>query len=429
MAVGTPDVIVVGAGFAGLAAATRLVAAGASVHVVEAQGRVGGKAYTVVDPEGRPLDLGAQAVNRQMGRVLALAERHGLTPVSLDVPGRRLAVVDGLGEEAGRRVLGAVEAAIEALADPDLKTARLLGRLGQSSVGDLITALAGGPAERSLARSMVEELWGVTPEEMAIHHFIETIDRYDSDADDWEMHFIEGLGALAERVAAGLGPRLDLRAPVERIAWSDGGVLVEGRGQNWPGRRVIVALPPTVVRRVTFAPEPPPAVAAALAGWIDGAMVKARLRYGRAFWRAAGLNGSAVFSEPSGMAVADTTDAEGAFPALTVFIGGRSGRRLAALDGDRRRRKLAEELGRGFGDEARAPAAYADQVWVDDAFSGGGYSAHLAPGAEPAAAEILRSGFGPVALAASELARTFPGFVEGALAAGEAAADAVLAAA
>ena len=73
------DVVVVGAGLAGLAAASRLVDAGAEVVVLEARERVGGRTLTLPAADGTPIDHGGQWIGPTQDRIAALAERVGVT--------------------------------------------------------------------------------------------------------------------------------------------------------------------------------------------------------------------------------------------------------------------------------------------------------------------------------------------------------------
>jgi monoamine oxidase len=75
------DVVVVGAGLAGLAAASRLVDAGAEVVVVEARDRVGGRTLTLPAADGTPIDHGGHWIGPTQDRIAALAERVGVTSV------------------------------------------------------------------------------------------------------------------------------------------------------------------------------------------------------------------------------------------------------------------------------------------------------------------------------------------------------------
>jgi Flavin containing amine oxidoreductase/TAT (twin-arginine translocation) pathway signal sequence len=82
------DVIVVGAGLAGLAAARRLAAAGRSVLVLEARNRVGGRTWTI-DAGGTFLDLGGQWVGPTQSRVVALAKAVGVRTFDVYAQGDR----------------------------------------------------------------------------------------------------------------------------------------------------------------------------------------------------------------------------------------------------------------------------------------------------------------------------------------------------
>lgn len=73
------DAAIIGAGFAGLAAAQMLSQAGRKVVVLEAMDRVGGRAWTVTTPDGTVIDKGAQFVGRAQHRLRALLAAHDCT--------------------------------------------------------------------------------------------------------------------------------------------------------------------------------------------------------------------------------------------------------------------------------------------------------------------------------------------------------------
>ena len=72
------DVVIIGGGAAGLAAARVLAKAGVSVELVEAQERLGGRILTVEDPDGQPIELGAEFIHGNPESTLALAKEAGL---------------------------------------------------------------------------------------------------------------------------------------------------------------------------------------------------------------------------------------------------------------------------------------------------------------------------------------------------------------
>lgn len=89
-AVRSADVIVIGAGLAGLSAARQLKAKGASVIVLEARDRPGGRVHSLRLPGGQMIDLGAQFMGDAQTHVAALADEAGLRRSSAVMPGEIL---------------------------------------------------------------------------------------------------------------------------------------------------------------------------------------------------------------------------------------------------------------------------------------------------------------------------------------------------
>jgi monoamine oxidase len=91
-----PDVIIIGAGAAGLGAARRLAQAGVPVRIVEARNRVGGRAFTVHDPSGLPIEMGcAWLHSADENDLTGVARDHGLT-IDKTTPPWRIQL-DGIG--------------------------------------------------------------------------------------------------------------------------------------------------------------------------------------------------------------------------------------------------------------------------------------------------------------------------------------------
>ena len=91
-----------------------------------------------------------------------------------------------------------------------------------------------------------------------------------------------------------------------------------------------------------------------------------------------------------------------------------------------RRRTLLEHLVEAYGAEAAQPTSFVERDWCPDEWGGGGYWNVLVDGAQSDAVEVLRGGVSGITFASTELAPTFPGYVEGAITAGRDAAERVL---
>ncbi|MEO0915091.1 MAG: FAD-dependent oxidoreductase, partial [Pseudomonadota bacterium] len=250
--------------------------------------------------------------------------------------------------------------------------------------------------------------------------------RFNSDRSDWEFQILEGFGAVAEGLAAELGPRLFLETPVTGVAEEGGGVRVSTRRGEIAARAAIIAVPPPVSAGLLAEAH---WAQAALRAFEPGDLIKLSVHYARPFWRDAGLSGASLSAAMCGLATAETTALGGGRATLTVFLGGPEARALGGKDAAARWEAIAGPLRRIFGPEVDRTEARHERIWVDNPWSGGGYNAHLAPGAAMAPEAVLRSFRGGVTFASAEIAEVFPGYVEGALRAGKDAAARVLAAA
>lgn len=415
------DVIVVGAGFSGLAAATDLKQAGLDVIVLEARDRVGGRVESVSLADGARIDSGGQFLCRDMPNVRAMAERQG-NPVIM-------AYVEG--EETFRPPMPP-ERAQEIWAGVD----RLRARIRSLDASDPALAgltvsqwIAGQPLDPDVAATflgLVEGLWCRSPDDVAFAWFASTDARITNRHSEMESFLAGTMHGLAEALAAVLGDRVRTSHPVSRIEHSDQGAVVHVGATRFVAGRVILCVPPVVARRIAFDPPPPPAVANALAAWGPGDVIKIFIRYRTPFWRARGRSGMVLWSRPMRLYACDAS--RGDIAGLVMFIGGPAarawhGRREAELRAFVRG-QLIEALGADAGDILEMSV----RDWTDDAWSGGAYSDTVVDLSIDDAETPLRDGFGPIRFASSELSPAFPGYIEGAITMGRLAAAEAIAA-
>lgn len=226
--------------------------------------------------------------------------------------------------------------------------------------------------------------------------------------------------ALAEDLAAGLGDRVVLSSPVSRIAHSAAGAVVHAGAQHFEAGRVIVCVPPAMARRIACDPPAPAAVRDAFAAWQPGDVIKVFIRYHAPFWRARGLSGTVMWSEPHGLYACDAS--RDGLSGLVMFIGGPNARRWHDRPGAELEAFIRDRLVAALGAEAGRIVEISMRDWTDDAWSGGAYSDNVV---DPAAGDVeapLRQGFGPIRFASSELSPAYPGYIEGAIIMGRLAA-------
>ncbi|MCX7339789.1 MAG: FAD-dependent oxidoreductase [Hyphomicrobiales bacterium] len=248
------DLIIIGAGPAGLAAAHAARARGLSVRILEARTRVGGRVVTTL-MGGHPVDLGAHWLHAgPINPVVALARSKGWrlkrAPVEshLFVDGRRHrpAQVAGYHAAFGRadRALAAMAGRPDIAADDDVAAARLppLGQWARP-VGAITGLVCGRPLAEVSARDFASSEY----------------------ADN--LFAPEGFGTLLARLGRDLPVALD--APVTAIDWSGQTVRLTTRRGVAEAVKVLVTAPPVVLQggAIRFTPPLPEATQAALAAF------------------------------------------------------------------------------------------------------------------------------------------------------------------
>jgi monoamine oxidase len=444
------DVVVVGAGLAGLSAARELRAAGRDVVVLEARDRVGGRTLNEPIGDGKVVEIGAQWVGPTQDRVLELIRELGLETFPTYVAGKNVferggrtstyagtiprANPVGLAEVGvAMRRLNSMAAAVppeapwraQKAASWDTQTFATWMRR------NVFTAAA-----RDILRLAIIGVWAAEPEDVSLLHVLFYIRSAgsleiltDTDGGAQQDRIVGGSQLISLRMAEQLGPAVvELSTPVRAIRHSDAGVTVVSDRLTVDAKRAIVAVPPTLAGRIAYDP-PLPAIRDGLSQRMaQGSVVKCMAVYERPFWRDRGLSG-AVTSVSGPVSVGfDNSPPDGSPGVLLGFLEGRAARQAADLSPDERRRMVAECFARCFGPEAAEPIGYVDRAWAADEWSRGCYGGFMPTGAWTDYGSALREPIGAIHWAGAETALVWNGYMDGAIGSGRDAARAVLAA-
>ncbi|HYC99606.1 MAG TPA: NAD(P)/FAD-dependent oxidoreductase [Phycisphaerales bacterium] len=287
-----PQVVVVGAGVAGLAAARVLAQAGRSVTVVEARNRVGGRIWTIHHGYGTPVEAGAEFIHGHPDATWDLVRQAGLLPY--DVPFEHLQRKHGklTRLEDFSAAIGPVMEGLAKLTGPDI------------SFADYLRTHARSPAlrdARAMATAFVQGFDAADPEIVSARSLAKEQEGLGDVGGEMQFRLLDGYAALAEWLAdqaRSAGAVIRLASPVEEVRWSPAGVEVvgvtqRGRGFRLKAARAILTLPLGVLAAssglgtVRFTPE-----IAEKRGAIGrlgyGPVVKVLLRFGHAFWEEPG---------------------------------------------------------------------------------------------------------------------------------------------
>jgi monoamine oxidase len=431
----TRDVLVLGAGLAGLAAARDLRRGGADVLVLEARDRVGGRVEHVDLPDGRRVQLGGEVTGPFQWAYLGLAKELALTVEGsyVDEPGERTtALHEGVrrgewltaAERAAADRLETAFCALAATVDPDDPWAHPdAARLDRVSLAGWLRAhgappavvreralfhlgLAGGSIERT---SLLAELRKAAAAGATGFY----------DEEHWEgLRVAEGAATVALRMAAELDGSVRLGAPVARVDVTPAGCAVTlAGGQRLGAEAVVCALPVGPLRAVEIRGVSDSRLRS-LHRQRHALAAKVVATYRSSVWTAAGANGLAY-----GEGTIGSTWPQGRGVLSMLVPPERLGLLLAAPDDVALRADLAGELRALYGEAAGAPDALLVRRWATDPWTLG-YVTHWRPGDVMAVGPLHGTHAPPFYVCGSD--QWVAGYMEGAVRTGRAAAAAAL---
>jgi L-amino acid dehydrogenase len=478
------DVVVVGAGLAGLTAAWRLVQTGRSVVVLEAQDHVGGRMIRqqVGTPEQSAyVDLGGQWVGPTQFLIRDLATQLGVTRWDWEKEVVKKGLTRFLYQNKKATYNGSfvpfdgddppgvpsteVEDAKRAwdklnelakLVNPETPWFSEMGgdpqRWDQQTLADWFNEpRIGGPGLAPFARFAITN-WAriggsgaFEPEQVSLLHALFTQAQSPQNEGPETELFHGGAGQIPELLAGWLRGSMipiDLESPVRAIAQTETDVTVRTDRACYRARYAIVAIPPIRTADIEYDPPLPPDRLALVQRMPMGALFKVHAVYPTAFWRMWQAEGE--FGIPirlNGIAITDlaatpfTVDSSppGEDPRpgiLTTFIAGRVAETFGKLPPYLRpaavRSKVLKDLVECFGDQARDPDEFIVADWPENKWIGGAFTAYLGPGVWTSYGPAWRAPHGRIYWAGTETATRWNGYFDGAIQSGQDAADLIL---
>ncbi|HEX6163359.1 MAG TPA: NAD(P)/FAD-dependent oxidoreductase [Vicinamibacterales bacterium] len=423
-------VLVVGGGLAGLAASRDLIARGASVQLLEARERLGGRVWTVADKDFSdvPLELGGEFIDGEHAAIRALCHELRLTllPILKDGFGLALDVNGRVQLFNGQRQIWtdfkqAVARETEALSidncDWNSTTAQAIA---QHSIQALLDARQASREVKAMVQGLrgffladADQLSALVGAELAMQPIDPrhvTVSRIKG-----------GNDRLVQALAKQKGLAITLKSVVTKIEQDDRGVRVHvndgsKKGAIVNGDYLVLATPAPIARALEFTPAVPPTLRKAWQALESGPATKAHVRFDKGWWRKPGRPRAWASNLDTG-AIWETS---GTGPAsLTMLAGGRASRALRDLLEEGGPQRVIRRLSwLGEPEEARD---FRSISWELDPFAKGGY-AFFAPGFKPEWRAELSRAFGRIAFAGDHTSRKWQGYMNGAVESGQRAA-------
>lgn len=442
------DVIVVGAGLAGLAAERRLLDRGARTLVLEARDRVGGRTLSHRLSAGFVVDLGAQWIGPGQDRVADLVKALGLTTLEQYCFGKK---VLALGASVRTYASDIPSLPFLGLIDLGMNLRRLESLCRQVPIESPFAARKaeewdGMTVEtwkrrhvhtrgaRALLDIGVRALFASEPSEVSLLHFLFYLHSGGGLLNLTTIHggaqqtrLVPGCQEIARRLANDLGDRIAFESPVHAITEDPGGVTIHSDGRAFHGRFAILALSPALASRIRYEPPLSPRRDLLTQRMGLGSVIKCVAVYDRPFWRGHGFSGEAVSDTGPLTLTFDDSPPDTSHGALVGFILAREARAWGARSAEERRQAVLTSLTRFFGAEAGRPIEYVDHDWTAESWSRGCYVGLMPPGVQTGYGDALRTPSGRIHWAGTETATRWNGYMDGALESGARAADEVLA--
>ena len=443
---GSADVVIVGAGFAGLTAARKLMREGRKVVVLEARDRVGGRVKGG-KLAGCAVDVGGMWVGPTQTRLLELIKEYGLhtTPQFEDGKGvvelngkRRLPEREAMGfdsetEAEYERVVGELNQ-LSGLVPLDTPwTMPKAEELDDMTVEDWFESKTKNKSLLSYFQLQTRGLFTADPFQMSFLYFLfylrsgdnfDTLIGYENAAQAFLVK--ETMHHLAARIAEDLGKKIVMEAPVRAIAQDASGVTVSSEKGKWRADSAIVAIPLPLSVRIAYDP-PLTAERDILAQHMPmGSVIKYWVAYEKPFWREHGLNGLMVSDTPPTDFFSDASPPEGRPGFLVGFIEAHEAIKWIGRPMEERKKLIVGRIVSLLGPEGANPIDYEDQNWPAEQWSRGCYGASMGPGIMTTVGKIIRQPHGRIHWAGTETATRWMGYIDGAIRSGDRAAAEVL---
>ena len=395
-----PDVIIVGAGAAGIGAGLECAARGLACVILEGADRVGGRAHTAAVGLERDWDLGCHWMHcASKNALVAYADRFGATYSKN--PGWENSMLWSDGKEASADDVAASEAAIAAAFDA-VYAAGATGR--DVPITDVLPAL--GPWDRC-ARHVLQLEIGDDPEVASTDGY----SNYNDTGEDWPV--LSGYGTLIARMAEGLDIRLGAR--VHGLGEAEGGVRVETSMGEMQAKAAIVTVSTNVLSSgaIRFAPGPAADFAAQAVYLPCGAFEKVAFTLTR-LPPVLGDRRHLMVNPPDEAPALDFKVLDGAPPMIIATIAGHPARALMDMPEAERivfvQSRLCLALGADVADLITGAACI---NWLHDPLILGSYS-HAAPGYGQLRRNMIAADTGPIGFAGEAFSQNHQATAHGA---------------
>jgi monoamine oxidase len=456
----TYDVVVVGAGLSGLTAAHDLLAAGKSVKVLESRDRVGGKVHNQKLKNGGVVEVGAEFVGPTQDKVLQMITDLGLSTFRTYAEGKSILWRNDtrLVYAPDPQLGGAPPVELEALGQVAAAQAQLdqwateidvnapwnhnkSAEWDAQSFKQYLGVSAPHPDADLVLTSACKAIFSVEPREISLLYVLAYIASAGNETNKGslarliavangaqESRVEGGTGLIPERLAEKVGSQhICLNAAVSSVTKTASGYTIVSRASTVHAKQVVIAMPPPLIKRITFTPSLPKARQNLINGLVLPPIGKGIAIYNTPFWRKdEGLSAQVISDTGAVRVTFDSSASDASFGAILGFILGDQMRALDKISPAEAQKVITKDYVRYFGTQGANTSEFVLQRWDLEEWSKGGPVAIAPPNVLKANGHALREAVDGIHFAGTETSTYWTGYMEGAIRSGERVAKEIL---
>ncbi|MFD2203421.1 flavin monoamine oxidase family protein [Shivajiella indica] len=441
------EVIIIGAGFSGISASKKLNQANIPFLVLEARDRLGGRVYTKKLSEDLYLDFGGQWIGPGQDRMYELCREFGLEYYETYDQGNNLL---DFGKKV-RKFKGLIpKLDIVSLINLDL-VLKKLERMAKSisleepwnhpkameydriSLAEFISVNCKTISCKKIVSLALETVFASELNEISLLHALfyiksgRDLNTLINIKDGAQLHrIVGGMQSLIEKMAAPFHDKIHFNRTVKKILQENEVIKVKGEDFELTCKKLIIAIPPPLVSKLEFEPMLSGKKRQIIDRISMGQVGKCFMVYKKPFWRENDFSGQAFADANSPFqSIFDCSPKDTKYGILMGFTIAKRAREYFTKSKEERKNIMKGKLIQYYGNEAAEPLLYEDFTMTDEAWSRGCYAGLYPTGAWTGFQNAYSKAEGNILWAGTEASPIWFGYIEGAVRAGESAAESV----
>ncbi|MBS4168953.1 FAD-dependent oxidoreductase [Parachlamydia sp. AcF125] len=448
------DVIVIGAGYAGLTCAYTLTKNSYNVLLLEASPRPGGRAFDYKLKDSSYLEMGGQYICEGQKRIHRLLKEFGIKTYQTKTSGQHFfsfethnlafhSSLDPLFE-----TLDSSGFLREEFTSAILQLEEMIKGFGPTSAWacenaidwntipfqDWIDQRLHSSQAKQLFRFMINQGFSIEPEQISLLQIL-WLFKTNQGLPTWTLggnqadRIEGGSQILAYRLSKALGERIQYNQAAKAITQNREGICVHTQDSLFKARAAVICIPPNRVKTLSLPPTLPQNLSQAFNAFEKGQTWKIQAIYKQPFWRKQGWSGNGITIQGISVLTNDNTPLNSSLGVLSGVLTAKTALEWGNKNKVERKKMILQAWSTIFGEAALDPVEYMEYNWTNDPFISCGQSSHTSSNSWHMAKEAFGTSRLPkckrILWASSELAKEWSGCLEGAICAGEQAAQEV----